>query len=677
MNALVHRAAVPASLGLVLGLVAAGAVCGPAAAAAPERAVLTLESLGAQSVVLRGGQDVRSIDVALPARWTRVRGELRLRYAASPLLRDDSVLEARIDGDPVAAQRVAGGAGELVVPLTDRPGSRGDVRIDLVARMRLDGIPCPPPDAEGAYIRLDPTSPLRLSGTRRGGAPALAALPGALDQRLGTTAPPVLVTFHQKPTAATIAAAATAVGEIARVTGFPGVDIRVGLPGQPRSAAPGGIQVSIRERPGAAAISLEPRRDGSLTVALAGSAATLRDAAAAISRPIARTLSGSRSADLPSAPRAASARRIPTWLPVAETRLQGVGRRQATVNVRIPEWLDVARGARLRTRVAYDVPFGGRLQTGFGAVPLDQRTLPRTGRGTFRIDALLAGPGPAQQRADLRSGDNPLTLDARLATGAAGRCRPLDEVGSVGILPGGTLRIRATARPHDPSLAAWPFPLTAAPGARGATVVLPAGPRAAEVEATLETLAEVARWSDERLDPEIAIAPARLPAGDLLLLGRGGQQIPADVRSALSRPIGAGTLASTRTGGRLVTLAGGTQALLPLRRRVYPGKVVGQVVSVTPDGRLNAIVKERPYATSAVRDDGPAWQWPLAIVVVGMSLVTSRALWGAWRSQVSMRRTAGVRGAQEHAAADAEAADAALDDAQRRRLDAWRDGPPS
>ena len=227
-------------------------VCGVGPARAdgelvPQGSTISLGEAGSPQLLLRGGSPRSHIVLELPHRWQQVSLDLRLRWQASPLLRDRSSLTVEVNGVPQTATRLAPGSGEIAVrtPPIAVPDHR--LTIDVAAHLETIDDECPPPDAPGAYVNLDPTSTIQLTSNRPQAFPDLADLPEALVERVGDRVPPLFIRFPDAPTPSGLRAAMLIHQAVSRASGFPGVPVRIVYGDGPVPAA---LWVSIRHAVG-------------------------------------------------------------------------------------------------------------------------------------------------------------------------------------------------------------------------------------------------------------------------------------------------------------------------------------------------------------------------------------------------------------------------------------------
>ncbi|MDP8909544.1 MAG: cellulose biosynthesis cyclic di-GMP-binding regulatory protein BcsB, partial [Chloroflexota bacterium] len=185
-------------LGLLGATVASAlAVAAPAhGASAVERRdvrVLPLARAGAADLLMTGGAPRTRIVIAVPHGWERAGLRAELKWRASPLLASRSLLRVDVDGVPRATARIGAGGGRLIVDAPVHPVTGHRMVVDISGVLATVDDPCPPPDAPGAYVRLDAGSLLIVSGTRSSRPPALGSVPGLLVERVGDVVPPLSI----------------------------------------------------------------------------------------------------------------------------------------------------------------------------------------------------------------------------------------------------------------------------------------------------------------------------------------------------------------------------------------------------------------------------------------------------------------------------------------------------
>ncbi len=110
--------------------------------------------------------------------------------------------------------------------------------------------------------------------------------------------------------------------------------------------------------------------------------------------------------------------------------MSGVGEQRLTSTFTIPDYVEVLRNARLRMGVTYSAPHGGNASIAINGRELRSQRLVDTGTTRFPVDAVLAGRGPALNRADILIGRNEVTIQADLRA-ERGACGPQAEAGTI------------------------------------------------------------------------------------------------------------------------------------------------------------------------------------------------------------------------------------------------------
>ncbi len=604
-------------------LAAAAAVSAvTASASAYERRdgrMLPLVSAGAVDLVMRGGTPRTRVVIPLPHGWVRAGLRAELQWRGSPLLADRSLIRVDVDGIPRATTRVGPGTGRLVVHAPLRPVAGQRMVLDIGGVLATADDDCPPPDAPGAYLRLDGRSMLMVSGVRGPRPPAVTSLPGALVERLGDVVPPLRLRLPPRPKAEHVQAAALVAGAVSSATGFPGTPVRVALGD---GGGPGGPQVRIREA-GDSRIGIARRPDGAAAVTLSGTEQEVVRAASSIAVGRTATLTGAtmRGTSPIEAPRR---HRLAGGARLSPVEVAGSGAKSLRLPFRVPEGELAYEPARLELLLGFDAPAGGRVAVAINGRPLGARRLARAGTGRLRLTYRL-------HQGDLRAGDNAVELRVDLASAAAGRCAPLASSSRLVVLKGSGLTWKPGPRPVEASLALWPFPASVPPGWSGSTVVMPSDPSAAEVQAVVEVLAEAARWGGGPVLPRVVLGdvdPAREEDRDLLVLVRGlrvPRGLPAPAHPAR------GLLTALRDGDRVVVLAFGSDALRPLGQGYFLGRVKGRAALVRPNGAVRVTERRVPEALP-LQSPQSQFRWALVALVA----VCVGAL--AWLLARAMRR---------------------------------------
>lgn len=588
-----------------------------------------------------GGIDRFSGGIPVPVRWSSVGGRVRLSWRGSQQLSGDSALQVRI-GDTVLGSTLVGpgaGSATYTVPRTAVRGTDRTIPVTVETRLRTRADQCPAPDDPTAWLQLDRSSAVTVSGATPTTAPRLKELPGALVTGLGRRRGRVLVRFTERPTPDAIRAASVALGEVATAAGGDGVAVRVSTAGSPTRRRVGESVITIAEGAGAPRVRTELAGDDRASVVvLEGRGADLVRAAGALRPSVARRLSGT-SATGDALP-AVTVRRgtVPRRLRLPTGESSGLGTQDVSLAFRIPEWREVLRGSRLRLAASYDAPAGGRAVVSINGRDLVGEPLEARGPSRFRVEEALAPRGPALYRGDLRAGDNTVAIRARLNRPRDLRCNG-DEVDAGGVQAeeSGSVTLQTRARPVTSTLSVLPFPLNRNPGWEGTTVQLPGSPTEQELAAVIGTLAEARRASRELVLPDVRIG-GDTPSGTALVLARPGA-VPDELAKGVPGTRNAGVLTSTRSGDDVRVLAIGPKALLPLANGYYVGKVSGRTVEALNAERVAIRVPDAELVTGIERGPVP-WRWPLIIIGVAILLFAGLALRATTRRL--RRRTAGA-----------------------------------
>ncbi len=585
----------------LLGAIVASALAVAAATADAEPRdvrILPLARAGAADLLLTGGAPRTRVVIAVPHGWERAGLRAELRWRASPLLASRSLLRVDVDGVPRATARIGPGSGRLRVDVPVRPVTGHRMVVDIGGVLTTEGDPCPPPDAPGAYVRLDAGSLLVLSGTRSSRRPALGSVPGVLVERVGDVVPPLGISLPPRPSAEHVQAAGLVAGAVSSVTGFPGTPVRVATEGG-AGAAGATVRIAHGRHP-TVAVSRGPSGRAVLTVS--GSERELVQAAWGVAAGRTATLTGATARVTEPVPPQAPVK-LAGGARLAPGEVTGTGSRSLRLPFRVGESELAYAPARLELLLGFEAPAGGRVAIAINGRPLGGRSLARTGTGRLRLTYPL-------QRDDMRAGDNTVDLRVDLAAAAAGRCAPLAGVPRLVVLRGSRLTWKPRPRPIDASLALWPFPASTA-GWSAATVVIPADPSAAELQAVVQVIAEGARWRGEPVLPRVVV-------GDDDLLQEKDRHVLAlarDLRVPPGLPVPPnptpGLLAARRDGDRVVVLAFGPDALRPLGQGYFVGRVRARAVVVGPDGALGVLephdVEGLPLQSAPLR-----WRWVVA-----------------------------------------------------------------
>jgi hypothetical protein len=599
----------------------------PGIGEAIDERTIPLSRAGDPMLVLRGAAPRTHIAVAVPHGWLTASVALRLGWQASPVFAPSSVLEVDVNGVPrfVVALRPGAGTGIVRSPMDRVVGST--ISIDISAVLRTAGDECPPPDAPGAFVRIDPSSPLTVTGIRDRAPPRLADLPGALVDRLGDSVPALAIVTSPFPAAEEIRAAALVAGAVSSATGFPGMRTRLllGASEADLRAERGNL---VRLEPGGSRprLAVSRRSDGSLEVVVSGAGGNLLTAARALASGGTAGLTGSASGVRAGGGR--GLRRPPGRVAFGPAAAIGTGGQSITLPFRVPAWTVAVRPARLALLIGFDAPAGARLAVDINDRPLGAFSLPRQGTGRLPLRYELAA-------GDLRPGDNAAHLRVDLAGAAAGRCAPLSVPPRVTVLPPSGVTWHSRDRSPVPTLALWPYPLDAEPAWRGAAVVLPSRPSAAELEAVVDVLAEAARWDGEPVSPAVVVGSSAKPQDrHLLVIVRDGE-VPEWLRLRGSVARETGTLTVERFRGHLAVVAFGPRALGPLRSGYFVGRLPARTVVVSASGVLRTL---EPTTLPPMPSEPRVLPWPLlwGLIVVGLVAVFALLLRLAYRRTRSL-----------------------------------------
>jgi hypothetical protein len=631
--------AAPTRTARLLVALTAGGVLALATPAAAAPTTVPLAGPDEDAVRFAGGLDRFGGGIPVPVRWSTLGGRIRLSWRASERLRDGSGLQVRIGDTVVGSTRVGPGPGSasFAMPRTELRGSGRTLAVSVETRLRTDEI-CPSPADPDAWLQLDRSSGVVVDGSAPEAPARLKELPGALVTAVGRERGGVLVRFTRTPTPAALRAASVAVGEVAAAAGGDGVAVRVATPGSPTRRRAGEAVVTVAEGAATPRVHTETVGvDHGPVVVLEGRGEDLVRAAGALRPDVARRLRGTTAAGaaLPRVVvrRAALPRRL--RLPTGETT--GLGTAEVSLGFRIPEWREALRGSRLRLAASYDAPAGGR-----AVVRINDRNLtgvPLRARGTarFAVEEALAPRGPALFRADLRAGDNTVTVATRLNRPRDLTCDPeAFEAGGLEVEDAGSVTLQTRPRPVTQTLSVLPFPLNRRPGWAGTSVVLPASPTEAELAAVIGTLAEARRTSRELVLPRVQLGGG-VPDGPALVLARPGA-LPAQLVEGVPGPRVAGLLTASKDGDDVRVLAVGPKALLPLSDGYYVGKVQGRTVEALSASRVAIRVPDAQLVTGIERGPVP-WRWPL--IIIGAAILGLAALALGRTSRRLRRRTAG------------------------------------
>jgi hypothetical protein len=248
------------------------------------------------------------------------------------------------------------------------------------------------------------------------------------------------------------------------------------------------------------------------------------------------------------------------------------------------------------------------------------RTLPRQGINQQRLVVDLVqqdihATASSVALARLAPGDNFLSIKSNLPPG-----QPLGGAGDAQVpafrvLPSSRVRYQSRPRKGRATLDLWPWPQARLDGMVGSTVVMPGAPTTSELSWTIGTIAEASRWTRMPLAPKVAIAPAQLPDGNVVVLGRDDLTTPVPIPKGAPATPRVGLLETYESGERVVLVAYGLRALRPLAYNYSSAKVRGIAAVVSHSGRVGTIARA-PIANGFVKR-GPAWQIPAAILAFG------------------------------------------------------------
>ena len=589
---------------------------------------MRLAKAGSADLVLRGGFPVERLVIPVPPAWKKASVKLWLKWRSSALLSPRSVLSVEVDGTPWATTALKGRRGLLVVTTPPLQVPDHHLSITFLARLYTMNDPCPPPNAPGAFVALDPSSKLLVAGIEPKPTPPLEDLPEGLVERLGDSIPALNIALPWPPSANEIKAAAVVAGAVSIHNGFPGTPVRVFDLSRPLPAE--GNLVRVWERPGPASVAIRRRGAGDLELSVSGTDKGVVQAGWALSDSSrAALLGGTHSAVVTQAiqiSRAGPSDEV-VIVPLPQARVAGTDQHAIQLPFRVPEEALARDPVQLHLDVAYDSPSGGRLVIAVNGRELGARSLEREGKTRLEVDLQLKAD-------DLKAGDNSVQLSAEMPAAAAGRCIPLDVAPSLSVGPGSRISFHKVARPRVPSLGLWPFPFSASAAWSGSAVVLPAEPSRREVTAMLQALAEASRWSGGPLLPQVVVGDRSGPLDrNLLMLARANQK-PQGLPIEVDVPPRNGLLAADQVGRHVVIVAFGPKALRPFGLGFYLGRVTGQVVMVKGDGSFE-VIKRAPSASMPLR----SWQWS-AIVLAALAAILLLA------GLVRVRRRLRVRASQ-------------------------------
>ncbi len=585
---------------------------------------------GADAPRLTGATDREQFDVRIPTRWDATRLRLRLSITGSPELAAGSKLRVSIAGRALGVLDLRPGANtaeaELRLEGEDLAARDGSLPVVLESQLRTREHPCPAPDDLDAYAEVGMATVIEATGRWSSEPLQVRDLPGALVTGIGRDRSPLLVEFASEPTAESLRAAGVAAGEVAAAASSP-LRLRVSTPSAPEAPGPREAVIRIEERAGVPELVVSG--DGEAPrVRIAGSGDGLMRAAGALRPEVAATVSGGTIADPP----ALEIRRrpVPRRIPLASARVSGVGEQRLTSTFTIPDYVEVLRNARLRMGVTYSAPHGGNASIAINGRELRSQRLVDTGTTRFPVDAVLAGRGPALNRADILIGRNEVTIQADLRA-ERGACGPQAEAGTIATADTGSVTLMTRPRPVRATLAAYPFPLDRRPGWADTVVSLPADPTLAEYRAILSAVATARRATGEPAMPTYRIGGA-VPQGMALILAR-PEAVPATLTKRMpdGLPAVAGTLGAvpapqgTERGVQVVAV--GPSALEAVSRDFTSGSIAGRIVQQRADGTTAVVLADANRVTGTQRGPVP-WRGPLlilALAAIALFVVAIRA----------------------------------------------------
>jgi cellulose synthase/poly-beta-1,6-N-acetylglucosamine synthase-like glycosyltransferase len=600
---------------LVLGLFVASA-------GAAETSTVPLAPL-ASSMTLVGRAPITTIDVPLPHDWRSVSGLLRLRWVASAEVTPNSTLQISIDGRLASSKGIASGPGRVDVPIHAVSADGGLLQVQIAGQLhsRVDTQCCIPDPATAAVVSLNGTlSTATLTGIRKTTPPLLAEFPGSLVDTVGNRDTPLQIVLPPQPSANAIRAAMIVAGSVARTTGSSTIPIRVTYSADPAALnrLPGQV-VQILDR-GSARVSVRRRPDGRLILSVTGAGDGVVRVAWALAKAHPKFLPGSRAAIAGPLPAAVAATAPGSTAAVTPAGAVGTGPFDIGAVFRLPESRLLNGGkAHLELDAGYAAPAGGRVDIELNGYPLTSQALVAEGLGQLHFATdFSASPVDAVNRGValglLHPGNNIVSITADLPAG-----QPVGGSGDAvapefNVLPSSSVSFASGPRPATPSLAVWPWPFTETAAMAGTTIVLPAGPTPDELDWMIKTIDEASRWSGAPLAPQIAVGPASLPAGDVVVLAPGAQP---PVSLPAGAPMGGqpGVLETYRSDGRQLLVAYGVRALRPLSYGYQVGAVSGAAAIVQPDGTTRTLVAAAAAASEKSRS--LPWKVPVAIIVIG------------------------------------------------------------
>ncbi len=606
---------------LLVALAAAGAPA-RAAAAAVETAVVPLAPLGS-GMTLSGRAPVTTFSVAVPNDWKTAGGALRLAWQASPSVTRNSTLAVRIGGALVAARTIAAGVGAWTVRIPAQPvaGHALSIELDGQLHTRIDTACCIPDPASSAIVALNPRrTSVSLSGRRATAPPLLSDLPGSLVDVAGSRATPLYIALPARPQGDDLRAAMLIAGAVAR--SMPGLTLPIkvvlGASVAAVRALPGQVVRVVRQGP--AGVSVKRRPDGRLLLTIAGERGGQVRAAWALAKPNppflvgqAARITGGLVFGPPPAP--------PTEAKLVPVAGEGTGAIQLFATFRLPEARELT-GAKVHLvlDLGYTAPAGGRVDFALNGQPLAARTLATQGASQLRLSTdIVRDPVDSLNTGsvigELAPGDNLVAIHAALPAGQPVGGAGDAEAPELHVLPSSVVRFTSRPRTGTATLGLWPWPYTTTgrSAMSGTTVVLPGDPTPSELAWTIWTIAEASRWTAAPAAPQVAIAPATLPSGPVIVLAR-GLKAPVPLPDGAPAPPRIGLLETYAAQGRQLLVAYDVRALRPLGAGYYAGKVKGLAAVVAPSGAVTTLVGAPP-AGSFAKATG-TWRIPVAILLV-------------------------------------------------------------
>lgn len=636
-----------------------------AAAASSSAQPLAPTDLGAGGLSVQGTAATATTFVRVPPGYAVLRGTIDLRFAHSTLLRpEQSTLTVLVNGVPLSSRRLASNnaaAGRLRVRLPAIADPRGRFTLAVRFGMRITHDSCEDPRNPALWARV-------LPGTRIDA--VLAPAGRTVARALSNVAPAspgarMRITLPAAPSAAELAAAGAAAAALgaadAVVDADPFVELGPTSPAHPGLVIASGDETDRALRAFGLAHAVAPgeglvavTRTGAPRTLVAGSDARgLRRAGAALAAmPVTPSSAPLEIVRRPTPARPATS--LPWRRSAASFAQLGIGTREVSgfgaTTLELPA--DRPPGWTLKDGGVLElvVDPSAAMARDAAAVTVDvadQRVGSRTlkpGSGPQRLRfALPAGPLDRTLRGRaLRSVALRLRFDLQLAHN---RCQPIDDTAARAMV----LKTSSLTLPHEDSDARdlGRFPAPVASAAHRATVVLPAGPSAAETAAGLQLAAAIGRWGDPATPTPVLTRLADLSAtakrGGLVLIGRArgqlGKHVDTSANTAAAPGSGRLTLArSPYDNDRdVLVVAGGDDAGLALAARAVTQhatleRLTGSAAQVS--------AKDAPQATSAAQPAGqaplalapvladdkgffaslPRWAFPAAVVLIGFIL---------------------------------------------------------